>query len=66
MTATRPSVQGVEELYARASGSFDDWELVKDVIDEAIDLTLNYRRGVRTGGSSAQNVMGIAKRGTSA
>ena len=54
MTATRPSVQGVEELYARASGSFDDWELVKDVIDEAIDLTLNYRQSGHPGGSRSK------------
>ena len=39
MTATRPQVGGVDELYARASASFDEWELVKDVIDEAIDLS---------------------------
>ena len=54
MTATRPEVGGVDQLYARASASFDEWELVKDVIDEAIDLTLNYRQSGHPGGSRSK------------
>ena len=42
MTATRPDL--VDDLYERATGSFDDWELIKEIIDESIDLALNYRQ----------------------
>jgi transketolase len=44
----------VDDLVQRARGSFDDWELVKDVIDEAIDLTLNYRQSGHPGGSRSK------------
>ncbi len=44
----------VEELYARAAASFDRWEVVKDVIDETIDLTLNYRQSGHPGGSRSK------------
>jgi transketolase len=54
MTATRPAGESVEDLHRRARGSFDDWELVKDVIDEAIDLTLNYRQSGHPGGSRSK------------
>ena len=54
MTATRNAGESVEELHRRASRSFDDWELIKDVIDEAIDLTLNYRQSGHPGGSRSK------------
>ncbi|MEO8246314.1 MAG: transketolase [Chloroflexota bacterium] len=54
MTATRPAGETVEDLQRRARTSFDDWELVKDVIDEAIDLTLNYRQSGHPGGSRSK------------
>ncbi len=54
MTATRPSAETVDALYERATGSFDDWELVKDVIDELIDLSLNYRQSGHPGGSRSK------------
>ena len=44
----------VEELYARAEGSFEHWEVLKDVVDEAIDLTLNYRQSGHPGGSRSK------------
>ena len=48
-------VQGrVDELYERAAPSFEQWEIVKDVIDEAIDLTLNYRQSGHPGGSRSK------------
>jgi transketolase len=52
MTTTRPAT--VEHLYERAAGSFDQWELVKEVIDEAIDLALNYRQSGHPGGSRSK------------
>jgi transketolase len=53
MTATRPSTD-IEALYADATRSFEDWELVKDVIDESIDLMLNYRQSGHPGGSRSK------------
>ncbi|HEX5396514.1 MAG TPA: transketolase [Candidatus Limnocylindria bacterium] len=44
----------VEELYARAATAFERWEIVKDVIDETIDLTLNYRQSGHPGGSRSK------------
>ena len=44
----------VDRLYERASPSFEHWEVVKDVIDEAIDLTLNYRQSGHPGGSRSK------------
>jgi transketolase len=54
VTATRSAGESVDELHRRASGSFDDWELVKEIIDEAIDLTLNYRQSGHPGGSRSK------------
>jgi transketolase len=44
----------VDELYAQAERSFERWEIVKDVIDETIDLTLNYRQSGHPGGSRSK------------
>jgi transketolase len=44
----------VDELYARSEAGFERWEVVKDVIDEAIDLTLNYRQSGHPGGSRSK------------
>jgi transketolase len=52
MTATRPDL--VDDLYERATGSFDDWELIKEIIDESIDLALNYRQSGHPGGSRSK------------
>ncbi len=52
MTATRPDT--AERLYQQATGSFAQWESVKDVIDEAIDLALNYRQSGHPGGSRSK------------
>jgi transketolase len=51
-TLQRPPT--VEALYAEAEGWFDRWEVVKDVIDEAIDLALNYRQSGHPGGSRSK------------
>src|SRR6188508_3820637 len=52
MTATRPDL--LDELYERSAASFDDWELIKEIIDESIDLALNYRQSGHPGGSRSK------------
>lgn len=54
MTATRPAAEGVDDLYRRAAESFEHWDLVREVIDEAIDLALNYRQSGHPGGSRSK------------
>ena len=44
----------IDELYAAAEASFADWEVVKDVVDEFIDLALNYRQSGHPGGSRSK------------
>lgn len=52
MTATRATV--ADELYAAAEPSFADWEILKDVLDEVLDLALNYRQSGHPGGSRSK------------
>ena len=52
VTATRPDL--VDELYERSTASFADWELVQEIIDESIDLALNYRQTGHPGGSRSK------------
>ncbi|HSM38637.1 MAG TPA: hypothetical protein VK838_04825, partial [Candidatus Limnocylindrales bacterium] len=54
MTAIRPAAESADSLYDRATGSFEHWELVKDVLDETIDLALNYRQSGHPGGSRSK------------
>jgi transketolase len=44
----------VDRMYAESESAFDHWEVVKDVIDEAIDLALNYRQSGHPGGSRSK------------
>jgi transketolase len=44
----------VERLYAESEASFADWEIIKDVVDEFIDLALNYRQSGHPGGSRSK------------
>ena len=44
----------VPELYARAARSFVYWEKTKDLVDEMIDLALNYRQSGHPGGSRSK------------
>ena len=44
----------VPALYARAEPSFERWEKTKDVVDEMIDLSLNYRQSGHPGGSRSK------------
>ncbi len=43
-----------ERLYADAEAAFPAWDLVKDVVDEFIDLALNYRQSGHPGGSRSK------------
>jgi len=54
MTATRPSMASVDDLYGRAADSFEHWDAAREVIDEAIDLALNYRQSGHPGGSRSK------------
>jgi transketolase len=47
-------VLDAERLYADAEASFAEWEVVKDVVDEFIDLALNYRQSGHPGGSRSK------------
>jgi len=44
----------VTGLYEEQAVHFDEWELVKDVIDQLIDLMLNYRQSGHPGGSRSK------------
>ncbi|HEV8229400.1 MAG TPA: transketolase [Candidatus Limnocylindria bacterium] len=44
----------VERLRAEASAAFPLWEFTKDLIDEFIDLSLNYRQSGHPGGSRSK------------
>jgi transketolase len=43
-----------ERLLADARGAFPMWEFTKDLIDELIDLSLNYRQSGHPGGSRSK------------
>src|SRR5260370_1267222 len=43
-----------ERLYAAADRDFARYEVLKDVIDECIDLSLNYRQSGHPGGSRSK------------
>ena len=44
----------IDAMYAEAEGSFRHWEVTKDLIDEMIDLMLNYRQSGHPGGSRSK------------
>jgi transketolase len=48
------TVRDVDRLYAGAEASFTKWEVVKDLVDEMIDLMLNYRQSGHPGGSRSK------------
>ena len=48
MTAVQPA--GTDRLLAEAESQFPNWELLREVIDECIDLSLNYRQSGHPGG----------------
>src|SRR5919204_321631 len=55
VVTTKPSgVATVDSLYQRAEPDFERWEQVKDLVDEMIDLALNYRQSGHPGGSRSK------------
>jgi transketolase len=50
----------VEALFERASADFERWEVLKDLVDESIDLALNYRQSGHPGGSRSKVHMLLA------
>ena len=49
-----------DRLYDEAAGSFEHWDLLREVIDESIDLALNYRQSGHPGGSRSKVHMFLA------
>jgi transketolase len=43
-----------DRLYDEAVGSFENWDAIREIIDEAIDLALNYRQSGHPGGSRSK------------
>jgi transketolase len=43
-----------DRLYDEAVPSFEQWDAVREIIDEAIDLALNYRQSGHPGGSRSK------------
>src|SRR5947209_20357704 len=51
----RPSSQAeIDRLYHAAESDFSRYELLKDVVDECIDLTLDFRQSGHPGGSRSK------------
>jgi len=50
-TLQRPAT---DELYAAAALDFERYEILKDLVDECIDLSLNYRQSGHPGGSRSK------------
>ena len=50
----RTITSGVERLFADSASTFPLWEVTKDVVDEFIDLSLNYRQSGHPGGSRSK------------
>ena len=44
----------VDRLYTEAAHHFAHWEVLKDLVDEMIDLMLNYRQSGHPGGSRSK------------
>ena len=52
MTSTSES--GINQCYQSLSQHFDHWEKTKDLIDQVIDIILNYRQSGHPGGSRSK------------
>jgi transketolase len=52
--STNGGTADVENLYTAAKLDFDKYEVIKDIIDECIDLSLNYRQSGHPGGSRSK------------
>lgn len=54
LAAGEASSDEVARLYAAAEPHFPEWEIAKDLVDELIDLALNYRQSGHPGGSRSK------------
>jgi transketolase len=54
MSKATAAVPATDVLYAKAESEFAQWEVVKDLVDECIDLMLNYRQSGHPGGSRSK------------
>lgn len=54
MNTDSTAVTDTDLLYAQAQAEFALWEVVKDLVDEGIDLMLNYRQSGHPGGSRSK------------
>jgi len=52
--------RSADRLYDEAVPSFERWDAVREIIDEAIDLALNYRQSGHPGGSRSKVHMFVA------
>jgi transketolase len=52
MTAVQPVP--ADRLLAEAETQYPHWELVREVVDEVIDLALNHRQSGHPGGSRSK------------
>jgi transketolase len=48
------ATERIAERYRELTGHFDFWEKTKDIIDQLIDVTLNYRQSGHPGGSRSK------------
>lgn len=51
---------GIDDLYTAAATDFGRYEVVKDVVDECMDLALNYRQSGHPGGSRSKTHLLLA------
>ena len=59
--AARPGSElDVGRLFAAAEADFARYEVIKDLVDECIDLSLNYRQSGHPGGSRSKVHMMLA------
>jgi transketolase len=54
MNKISDAAPAAEILYSKAEAEFAQWEVVKDLVDECIDLMLNYRQSGHPGGSRSK------------
>jgi transketolase len=59
-TGTGPQPGEADRLFALAEPDFERYEVVKDLVDEFIDLSLNYRQSGHPGGSRSKVHMLLA------
>jgi len=54
MTKLSEAMTSTDLAFAKAEAEFAQWEVVKDLVDESIDLMLNYRQSGHPGGSRSK------------